>query len=85
MDAIGVAQEGFHSIKVKKIKSLVLKLDLIKAYDRVSWDFLRLVLLQIGLGLEATNWIMGCATTTNFSILVNGERINFFKSSRGLR
>jgi hypothetical protein len=64
-DAIGVVQEALHSIKVKNIKALVLKLDLIKAYDRVDWGFLRLVLLQVGLSLEATDWIMGCVTTAN--------------------
>jgi hypothetical protein len=48
-----VVQEVLHSIKVKNKKALVLKLDLVKAYDRVDWDFLRLVLLQIGLSLEA--------------------------------
>lgn len=31
LDAIGVAQECMHIIKVKMVKSLVLKLDLIKA------------------------------------------------------
>jgi hypothetical protein len=36
IDAIGVVQEVLHSIKVKNIKALVLKLDLIKAYDRVD-------------------------------------------------
>jgi hypothetical protein len=35
-DAIGVVHEALHSIKVKNIKALVLKLDLIKAYDRVD-------------------------------------------------
>jgi len=64
---------------------LVLKLDLIKAYDRVDWGFLRLVLLQVGLSLETTDWIMGCVTSTNFVVLVNGSPTRFFKSSRGLR
>jgi hypothetical protein len=84
-DAIGVVQETLHSLKVKNIKALVLKLDLIKAYDRVDWGFLRLVLLQVGLSLEATDWILGCVTSANFVVLINGRPTSFFKSSRGLR
>ena len=60
-------------------------MDLIKAYDRVDWGFLRLVLLQVGLSLEATNWILGCVTSTNFVVLIKGRPTGFFKSSRGLR
>ena len=55
LDAIGVAQEGIHDIMVKKILSMVMKLNLAKAYDKLSWTFLRLVLLEIGLSLEVTN------------------------------
>jgi hypothetical protein len=84
-DAIGVVQEVLHSIKVKNFKALVLKLDLIKAYDRVDWGFLRLVLLQVGLSLEATDWILGCVTSANFVVLINGRPTSFFKSKRGLR
>ena len=35
-EAIGVAQEGLHSMKTKNIKGAVLKIDLAKAYDKVS-------------------------------------------------
>jgi hypothetical protein len=84
-DEIGVAQETLHSIKIKKSKALVLKLDMMKAYDRVDWSFLRLVLLQIGLSLEATDWIMGCVRSANFSVLINGSPSRFFRISRGLR
>jgi hypothetical protein len=54
-DAIGIAQECLHSIKEKKLQALILKIDLRKAYDCISWDFLRLVLLQCGFGLPTTN------------------------------
>jgi len=82
---IGVVQEVLHSIKVKKNKSLALKLNLVKAYDRVDWGFLRIFLLQVGLSLVAMDWIMGCVTSTNFIVLISGKPNRFFKSSRGLR
>lgn len=45
MDVVGVAQVGMHSIKVIKLESILLKLDLVKSYDHVDWVFLRLILL----------------------------------------
>ena len=35
-EAIGVAQEGLHNAKVKKEKGVILKIDLSKAFDKVS-------------------------------------------------
>jgi len=84
-DAIGIVHEYIHSIKKKKTKSLVLKLDLQKAYDCINWDLLRMVLLQIGMGLNLTNWIMSCVVSTSYSVLINGEATDFFKRGRGLR
>jgi hypothetical protein len=85
LDAIGTTQECIHSIKVKKSKSLILKLDLKKAYDCINWDFLRLILLQSGFSINFTNWILGCVTSANFAVLINGETSKVFKSRRGLR
>ena len=44
-EPIGIAQEVMHSIKVENKKVMILKLDLVKAFDRVNWTFLRLALL----------------------------------------
>ena len=74
-----------HSIKVEKKKVLILKLDLVKAFYRVNWTFLRLVLLQIGSPLCGVNWIMGCVVSSNFAVLVNGLPSDFFPVSRGIR
>ena len=74
-----------HSIKVEKKKLLILKLDLVKAFDRVNWTFLRLVLLQIGIPLCGVNWIMGCVVSSNFAFLVNGFPSHLFLISRGIR
>jgi len=85
LDVVGVAQECLHIIKSKKLKALVLKLDLQKAYDCVNWDFLRLILLKTGIGLKSTNWIMSFVNSPNFVILVNGGPTTFFKSGHELR
>jgi hypothetical protein len=50
LDAIGTAQECIHNTKLKKLKALILNLDLQKAYDYINWDFLWLTLLQMGFG-----------------------------------
>jgi hypothetical protein len=52
--AVRLAQECMRSIKTRKMKSLILKLDLRKAFDRVSWHYLQMKLIQIGLKWEVT-------------------------------
>jgi hypothetical protein len=84
-DAIGAASESIHNISKKKIKALVLKLDLQKAYDCIDWSLLRMILHKVGLGIQLTNWIMSCVTSSSFAVLVNGEPSDFFKSERGVR
>ena len=39
-EAIGVAQEGLHSIKTKHIQGVVIKIDLSKAYDKENWLYI---------------------------------------------
>jgi mannosylglycoprotein endo-beta-mannosidase len=84
IDAIGTAQECINNIREKTLQVMILKIDLKKSYDCISWDFLILVLLQCGFGLLTTKWIMGCITTTTYAILINGELTEFFNSGRGL-
>jgi mannosylglycoprotein endo-beta-mannosidase len=84
-DVIGIVHECIHSIKKKKIKSLVLKLDLQKAYDCINWDMIRMILLRIGLGQNMTQWIMSCVISSTLAMLINGEATEFFKSGRGIR
>jgi len=84
-EAIGVAQEGLHSMKTGKIKGAVLKIDLSKAYDKVNWLFLRLLLTHLGFNIDFIRWIMSCISTVSFAVLINGSASPFFHSERGLR
>jgi hypothetical protein len=85
LDAIGSAQEVLHNIKHKKLQALILKLDLKKAFDCISWDYLRMILLQSSFGYLFKNWIMGCVTSVTIVVLVNGEATSFFTNERGLQ
>eukprot|EP00253_Pinus_taeda_P030883 PITA_30883 len=84
-EAIGVAQETIYSIKQKIKKGVVIKIDLSKAYDRICWTYLRMMLIHLGFKLDFTNWIMGCVTSVSFAVLINGAASSFFKGQRGLR
>ena len=55
VDPIGIVQESLHSIKSKNPCAFILKLDLTKAFDRVNWTFIRLILIQIGAPLQTVN------------------------------
>ena len=58
-----MAEEVFHSVKSKKLSICALQLDLNKDYDKVSWGFLKLILIELGLPFMVMKWIMGCVTS----------------------
>jgi hypothetical protein len=84
-EAIGVSQEAMHNIKTQKLKGAVLKIDLSKAYDRVSWLFLRMFLTH--LGFQPTFYQLGneLHLLVSFTVLINGVASPFFTAKRGLR
>ncbi|XP_022876956.1 uncharacterized protein LOC111395190 [Olea europaea var. sylvestris] len=55
-----------------------LKIDLMKAYDSIHWDFLFAVFRVIGFPERVVRWIIECVTTTRSSISINGELHGFF-------
>jgi len=62
-----------------------LKVDLMKAYDTVRWDFIVEILRLSGFPSHVVDWIWACMSTPKFSVSVNREVNGFFSSSRGLR
>ncbi|KAL2248287.1 UNVERIFIED_CONTAM: hypothetical protein Sindi_2681000 [Sesamum indicum] len=85
-DNILLAQEMTHHLDMSHSKgNLILKLDMSKAYDRVNWKFLYLVLEKMGFPPRFIVLIKHAIEHCWFTILVNGEPYGFFKSSQGLR
>eukprot|EP00253_Pinus_taeda_P028824 PITA_28824 len=84
-EAIGVAQETIHSVKLGKRKGGVVKIDLSKAYDRIIWTYLRMMLTHLDFKIDFINWIMGCIKSASYAVLINIVASPFFKGKRGLR
>eukprot|EP00253_Pinus_taeda_P002372 PITA_02372 len=85
LDGLVVTQEVIHSLKVKKQKGMMIKLDLSKVYDRLNRNYLEKVLESFGFNRRWIEWIHSLISSPNFSILVNGTPSKIFNASRGIR
>ena len=63
----------------------MLLLDFEKAYDRVSWTFLRTAMTKMGFHIEWIDQIMSLNTNASASIIINGERSKTFQLQRSVR
>ena len=79
------AREVVHSLKSNKQAIMIIQLDLAKAYDNISWSYIREVLKLYGFDHNWIRWVMALVTTTSFSILPDGSPSRTFRPSRGLR
>ena len=77
--------EIVHDLKIRKSKAVILKLDFEKAYDSVSWHFLRRVLLAKGFEGPLVHRILQLVSGGHTAINVNGQVSKFFANGRGLR
>lgn len=85
-DNVMLTQAIIHGIdKENKGGNVVLKLDIAKAYDRLSWSFLIKVLNKFGFNNEWTDLIWRNISNVWYSIIINGTRHGFFTSTQGLK
>ena len=86
VDNVYLAQELVRCSNRARISPrCMLMVDLRKAFDIVSWEFLEAVLRDLGFPPRFVSWIMACVTTTSFSVSINGELHGHFEGKRGLR
>ncbi|KAL9664842.1 hypothetical protein QQ045_020251 [Rhodiola kirilowii] len=83
---IDLAHELTHDLNHKVFGgNLILKLDMAKAYDRVSWPFILGVLRSLGFVEAWCVMVSRCVTNCFYSVKWDGKLFGYFKSSRGVR
>lgn len=66
-------------------RSCMLKVDIRKAFDTLSWDFVIKILEARDFPPLFVTWIRECVTSPRFSVAINGELAGFFLGKKGLR
>jgi hypothetical protein len=85
LDNVILAHEVIHSLQKTRTPGMLLKLDLSKDFDKLSWDYMQAMLLAFGFDPSWVDWILNLTSSTFFSILINGVPSLPFSPSRGIR
>jgi len=83
-DGIILTHEIIHSLKHLKKPGMLLKIDLSKAFDSISWEYMHKILQAFGFAPSWIRWISSLISSSFFSILINGIPSPTFRPSRGI-
>jgi len=72
-DSFRQVQLACRTLHTTHIPALLLKIDITKAFDTVSWAFLLEVLQHMGFGQRWRDWISVILSTSSTKILLNGQ------------
>lgn len=64
---------------------MAIKVDIEKAYDKLRWDFIRVIFMEIHIPHQMINTVMACISSSQMNILWNGAKSKEYSPSRGIR
>ena len=84
LDNIILTQELIHYVKLNHTPRMLIKLDMSKAFEKISWQYIREILKAFGFH---PTWIQRIYSliSSSFSILLNRIPTSTFRPSRGIR
>lgn len=83
LDNIATAKELIFSLQKRGIPGHILKVDFVKAFDIVDWDFLLDHIKDQGFGRRWMRWVHLNLSSSKVSILVNGAPNKYIHYQRG--
>lgn len=63
----------------------IMKVDLKKAYDSISWKFLLQLLQALCFPQPFIRWVEACVCSAKYSLVLNGDSVGFIHGRKGLR
>ena len=78
LDGVILVHEVIHSLKSTRRPSMLIKLDIEKAYNKLSWQYMDKMLEAFGFSPDWVEWVMSLVTTPFFNILLNGSLTRVF-------
>ena len=84
-DNIMLRGEALNNIKRREKGKGSLRIDMDKAYDRISWNFIKMVLECISFSQHWIKMILECISTVSYQIIVNWALTEMIKLVKGLR
>lgn len=77
-EVVGTGQELLHNVHLKKLKGMIMKVDLLKSFDTANWIYIQISLTQLGFPYTFIKWIMSCITNATYIVLINDSTSPFF-------
>lgn len=84
MYRIILSHELIHSLKFERKPGMMMKLYMSKAFNKISWEYMKEVLVAFGFHKDCIKWITVMVSEAFFSILINRSPSQPFNPSRGI-
>jgi hypothetical protein len=74
-----------HSLNPTKTSIILIKLDMSKSFDKLSWKYIHHTLLAFGFSDSWIRWFFSLTSTALFLTLIDGSPMETFLPSRGIQ